>query len=65
MYINNVAQDSIRRERERILSFSRKDAIEYIAWRYRRTREVHNAHDMTDAEIDAVAIEQYGRIKNG
>ena len=56
--------DAIEREREYILSLCRKDAIEYIAWRYRRTREVHMAHNMTDIEIDQVAIQQYERIKN-
>lgn len=54
--------DAIKREGDYIRSLSRTDAIEYIAWRYRRTREVHNAHNMTDEEINKVAIEQYERI---
>ena len=64
MYINNVVQEGIRREREHILSLDKDEAIHYIAWRYRRTREVHRAHDMSDAEIDKVAAEQYERIIN-
>jgi hypothetical protein len=55
--------DAIEREREYILSLDQKEAVDYIAWRYRRTREVYNAHNMSDAEIDKVAIEQYERIR--
>ena len=57
--------DAVAREGRYLRSLSRKDAIEYIAWRYRRTREVHMAHNMTDIEIDQVAIRQYEElIKN-
>lgn len=54
--------DAIKREGDYIRSLSRTDAIEYIAWRYRRTREVHTAHNMTDIEIDQVAVKQYEEI---
>ena len=54
--------DPVKQEGDYIRSLDRDEAIHYIAWRYRRTREVHKAHDMTDAEIDKVAIEQDERI---
>ena len=54
--------DAIKHEERYIRSLNREDAIEYIAWRYRRTREVHRAHNMTDIEINRVAIKQYKRI---
>ena len=62
---NTTMNEAMQRERKLILSLSRTEAIEYIAWRYRRTREVHMAHNMTDIEIDQVAIQQYERIING
>ncbi len=54
--------DPVKQEGNYIRSLAREEAIHYIAWRYRRVREVHRAHNMTDAEIDKVAIEQYERI---
>ncbi len=54
--------EHVQREHDRIMSVSREDAIDYIAWRYRRTREEYRAHNMSDEEIERVATEQYEEI---
>lgn len=56
--------DAVKYEKDFILSLSPKDAIDYMAWRYRRTREVLMAHNMTDEEIEKEAREQYKKLKN-
>jgi len=52
----------IEEEGRRILRMSPEEAKEYMAWRYRRTRELFMAHDMTDEEIEAEVEVQYKKL---